>query len=84
MGGYIFSSCLVISNVIFAAGGEIKVPKLTVMKELIFYFLAVATIAIFGFLKKINWAFVGIYFTLYALYWVATIVADKIEGGSDK
>jgi hypothetical protein len=41
----------VVANVIFAAGGDIKVPKLTIMKELVFYFLAVLTIIVFGFIK---------------------------------
>ena len=54
------------------------------MKELIFYFLAVVTIAIFGFLKKISWAFVAIYFTLYGFYWIATLVTDKMEGNDGK
>lgn len=54
------------------------------MKELVFYFLAVITIIVFGFLKEIGWTFVGIYFTLYGCYWIATIVADKMEGEDDK
>ena len=51
LGGYIFSACLVVANVIFASGGEVKVPKFTILKELIFYLFAVLAIVVFGYLK---------------------------------
>lgn len=82
LGGYIFCSTLVISNVISAAGGELRVPKFTMLKELFFYFLALVLICYFGYLKSLNWTFVIIFFVLYALYMITTIIVDFKEGAS--
>ena len=79
LGGYIFCSTLVIANVIWAAGGELIAPKFTMLKELLFYFLALVVICIYGYLKRLDWGFVGIFFGLYGIYWIATILVEIKE-----
>ena len=76
LGGYIFCSTLVIANVIWAAGGSLKAPKLIMLNELTFYFLSLVVICVYGYLGRLDWIFVSIFFTLYGLYWIATILID--------
>lgn len=76
-GGFIFSACLVVSNVIFAVGKDIKMPKFAMIKELTFYGLSVLTVIVFAFLKVHGYGFIAVYGLLYTLYIIATILAEK-------
>ena len=76
-GGFIFSACLVVSNVIFAVGRDIKMPKYAMSKELIFYGLSVVTVCVFALIKNHGYPFIAVYCVLYILYIIATIIAEK-------
>lgn len=83
-GAFIFSATLVVSNVIFAAKGPIKIPKFAILKELSFYLLSIVTVVIFGFLRVAGFPFVGAYLALYALYIAGTLVADRWDREAGK
>lgn len=76
-GGFIFSACLVVSNVIFAVGKDIKMPKYAMIKELLFYALSVVTVCVFAVFKQHGYAFIAVYGLLYTLYIIATLLAEK-------
>lgn len=77
LGAFIFSTCLVVSNVVRNAKGDIQLPRRAVQKELGFYLLAVLTIVIFGFIKKSGWPFVAAYLILYVCYILVTLYLEK-------
>lgn len=83
-GGFIFSICLVVSNVIYAVGGDIKMPKYAMCKELGFYFISVVVVTIFAFMKFHGYAFVGVYLVVYIAYIICTIIAEKLDGKSEE
>lgn len=76
-GGFIFSSTLVISNVVWNTTGPVKLPKLAVLKELGFYFISVFIVIGFGFIQSTGYPFIGCYLTLYTLYIIVTIIIEK-------
>lgn len=76
-GGFIFSACLVVSNVIFAVEKDIKLPKFAILKELLFYALSVVTVCVFAIFKSHGYPFIGVYAVLYVLYIIATLIAEK-------
>lgn len=77
-GGFIFSSTLVVSNVILNAKDQmIQLPKLSVIKELVFYFFAIVCICIFGFLRLAGYPFIIAYLIIYGCYVVATLIIEK-------
>ena len=76
-GGFIFSATLVICNVVWNAGGNVKLPKLAVLKELGFYFLSVCVIIGFGIYGYTGFAFLGVYAVLYVAYILTTIAIEK-------
>jgi sodium/potassium/calcium exchanger 6 len=82
-GAYIFSSTLVVSNVIFNSKDEILMPKLAILKELLFYLASVVVVCIFGFIRTAGIPFVITYATLYIAYIGATLYIDKFEGGKE-
>lgn len=58
-------------------------PKYAMSKELIFYGLSVLTVCVFAFIRSHGYPFVAVYCTLYALYIVATIVAEKMDAKNE-
>lgn len=50
------------------------------LKELLFYFLALVLTCVFGYLKKLDWTFCGLFFGLYISYLITTIIVDLKEG----
>ena len=50
LGGFIFSTTLVVSNVVYSTKKEIILPKLEIYKELGFYTLSLIVLTIFGFI----------------------------------
>ena len=78
-GGFIFSSTLVISNVTWNATGNIKLPRLAIIKELGFYFLSVMVIIAFGFIRTIDYKFIVCYLSVYVTYIITTLVIEKIS-----
>lgn len=75
-GGFLFCSTLVVSNVIFAVKNPIVLPKIPVLKEVIFYLISVIVIIIFGFVKEVGYTFVCTYFGIYLLYIIISVLAD--------
>merc|ERR1711976_471756 len=78
-GGYIFSSTLVISNVVLNSKEDIKLPKWAVIKEFSFYLSSVIIVCIFGFVKTAGYPFVIVYMFIYAGYIFSTIYAEKLD-----
>ena len=77
-GGFIFSACLVVSNVVWnSEKGEIKIPKYATLKELGFYLMSIFMIIGFGFRGKTGYLFIGCYLALYAVYIVCSVVFEK-------
>ena len=83
LGAFIFSSCLVVSNVANAARGDVRLPRRAVQKELGFYALAVVVIVIFGFIRQSGWPFVAVYLSLYVVYIGITLYLEKTETGGE-
>lgn len=81
-GGYVFSACLVISNVAVSVPDPIKLPKYATLKEFLFFFTSVVVVCIFGFIGTAGYAFVGCYMTVYVLYLISSIVAEKYDDKS--
>lgn len=81
-GGFISSLTLVVSNVVWNAGGEVKLPKFTILKELGFYFISVLVIIAFGFRQSTGYLFIGCYLSLYAVYIMMSIIMERF-GPSD-
>ncbi len=80
MGGFIFSSTLVISNVVFNAKDKvIQLPKYGITKELVFYLISVVIICIFGFVQKTGYTFISVYLSAYVLYIICTFVAENMD-----
>ena len=50
LGGFIFSTTLVVFNVVYTSKKEIILPKLEIYKELGFYTLSLIVLTIFGFI----------------------------------
>lgn len=79
-GGFIFSSTLVVSNVVWNSPDQtVELPKLVILKELGCYMLAVICVIIFGFIKSAGYPFIGCYLTLYGAYVAATLYIEKIS-----
>ena len=55
-------------------------PKLPVMKELGFYFIAVIVVCIFGLLRFAGYPFVIAYLLTYACYIFTSLYIEKKEG----
>lgn len=78
-GAFIFNATLVIANILWTIDTEIQMPKLAVLKEIIFYSIAAIVIVIFGFIKSSGYPFVITYGIIYAIYIFATIKVDRIQ-----
>lgn len=75
-GAFIFSSTLVVSYVIINADNDIALPKLAITKELSFYFMSIVVVCVFGYIGKTGYAFVGVYWLMYAFYCWATYYVE--------
>ena len=83
-GAFLFSTCLVSSNVIMnSVDNVVHLPKTAVIKELCFYLLAVCVVVVFGFIKSAGYPFVFAYVTAYGIYVTTTIVLEK-KGQEDE
>lgn len=78
-GAFIFSTTLVISNVVHNAKDSIQLPSLAVKKELGFYLISVVVVCIFGLFKKSGWPFVAVYLILYVTYIVVTLLLERLN-----
>ena len=78
LGGFIFSVCLVLSNVLWnTRGGTIQMPKYTILKDLGFYLLVLIVITLFGIWGKTTYLFIFIFFILYGVYLYVSIVVEQ-------
>ena len=83
-GAFLFSSCLVASNVIMnSTDNVVHLPKTAVIKELIFYLIALSVIITFGLIGTAGYPFVIAYFTSYGIYVATTIILEK-KGKEDE
>jgi sodium/potassium/calcium exchanger 6 len=83
-GAFLFSTCLVSANVIMCSTDNVvHLPKTAVIKELVFYLIAVCVIILFGFIKTAGYPFVITYFLCYGAYVATTIVLEK-KGKEDE
>lgn len=76
MGAFAFSATLVIGNVRFNSPGDVVLDKAPILKEFVFYFLALAIIVGFGLYGVINYWFVAIFVILYITYIVVSVKID--------
>lgn len=77
-GAFLFSTCLVASNVIQnAKDNVVNLPKGAVIKELLYYAIALSIIICFGIRKSAGWPFVFTYIGCYASYVVVTLVMES-------
>jgi sodium/potassium/calcium exchanger 6 len=83
-GAFLFSTCLVSYNVIMCSTDNVvHLPKTAVIKELVFYMIAIFVIILFGFIKTAGYPFVIIYMLCYASYVGVTIFLEK-KGKEDE
>jgi len=79
-GAFLFSTCLVSANVInCSVDNVVHLPKTAVMKELIYYLIAICVIILFGLIKSAGYPFVIIYGLCYVSYVIVTIYLEKKE-----
>lgn len=76
IGAFAFSATLVIGNVRFNSPGDVVLDKAPILKEFVFYLIALAIIVGFGIYGVINYWFVGIYAVLYIVYIVVSVKID--------
>jgi Ca2+/Na+ antiporter len=76
-GAYIFSACLVISNVALAVKEDIQLPKMAVLKEFSFYLLSVTCVCVFGLMKTAGYGLMGTYLGIYIIYLITTVILEK-------
>ena len=83
-GAFLFSTCLVSTNVILnSTDNVVHLPKTAVIKELIFYLIALSVVILFGLIKTAGYPFVLVYMTCYAIYVTTTIILEK-KGKEDE
>ena len=80
-GAFIFSSTLVISSVIKVAGTKIRLPKMAVVKEMVFYALTIVVVFIFGFIGKAGYGLFFTFLIIYVIYALFTVYIENTEGG---
>lgn len=81
-GAFIFNATIVSAVVIIASQKEVKMPKLAVIREMIYFLFSVLVVIIFGLIGEIGYSFIIIYFSLYFSYLILSIYleeADKID-----
>ena len=76
-GAFIFSTTLVVANVVFNSVGFIVIPEMPLTKELGFYLISVIICIFFGFIRKSGYGFVITYLVCYVVYIVVTIMIEK-------
>ncbi len=79
LGGFVFSSCLVITNVFFTVKDTLKVPKYAILKELFFYLFSLIVLIVFTFIGYVNIIFVICYLTIYGIYIFLSFKAEKMD-----
>lgn len=76
-GGFISSLTLVLSNVVWNAGGEVKLPKIAILKELSFYLISILVVAGYGIKQTVDYSFVIVNLVIYGLYILASIAIER-------
>lgn len=83
-GAFLFSSCLVATNVINnSVDCTIILPKASIIKELIFYAIAIGVIVTFGIMKTAGYPFVITFSAFYGLYVIVTIIVENQSTNED-
>lgn len=76
-GGFVSSLTLVIANVVWNSPGDLKLPKMAILKELGFYMISMVVIVIFGFRQSTGYVFIAVYMSIYACYIILSLVLEK-------
>lgn len=79
IGGFIFATTVVVSNVIINSKKEIVFPVIAISKELGFLCFTIIWVTIFSFIGKTGYAFLGCYFGTYIVYIIVTILIEKMQ-----
>ena len=79
IGGFIFSGCMGITNVVYSSKGVIALPKYATLKELFTLLAAFCIVLVFGLIKKTNALFFTIMAVLYVVYILGTFKAQKLD-----
>ena len=83
-GAFVFSCCLVVSNVVWNSPDmTVKLPRLVIIKEFAFYILSVVCVIIFGFIKTAGYPFIGAYMSIYFCYIGVSLYIEKITQNDD-
>lgn len=83
-GGFMFCTTLVVANVIFnSPTPHIYLPKIVILKELIFYLISVIIVVSFGLMQKTGYWFIGVYLSVYVIYIVLSVIVDKMTPSTD-
>ena len=80
-GGYVFSTTLVVSNVVFSSKDPIVLPKLAILNQFAYYFIAVVIVCTFGLIRSAGYPFIAVYLITYISYIVVPLYIEKISGG---
>ena len=76
-GGFIFNNTLVLANVAWQSTQPVKLPKLTVIKELGFYLLSVLQVIVFGLRKKVGRYFLLCNTIIYVSYLIVSYMVEQ-------
>ena len=58
---------------------EIKMPKVAVIKEIVFYLLSIIVLVIYGLMGQLTYTFAVLYFLIYVAYFLVSIFTDELE-----
>jgi len=83
LGGLIFATTMVASNVIFSSKKMITFPKLPILKELGFISLIVVWLVVFSFIGSTGIPFLCCYLGTYTVYIILTVIVEKMASGEE-
>lgn len=78
LGSFVFTSTVVVANVVFRVPSQIALPRLALLKELGFYSLALIALCLLGFLRVKVSTFISVYLIIYMCYIITTIFVERI------
>lgn len=77
LGAFMFTSTIVMTNVLSSVPSQIVLPKLAVIKEIGFYTFSILSVCVLGFFKAKTLTFVTMLLGTYIAYIFATIIVEK-------
>lgn len=83
LGGLIFATTMVASNVIFSSKKMITFPTMPILKELLFISFIVIWVVTFSFIGSTGIPFLCCYLGTYLVYIVVTVIVEKMSSGKE-